>query len=268
VIYQDLDREQPFVRIEDMAEHSIESVRKIQPSGPYYLGGHAVGGVVAFEMAQQLRRQGEKIALLALCECWAPQSRPTASKTPPTYRLLQKAGYYFHRARRFGPTQALAEIAGTLKKKGKRAVGLNQHVSLTPAEKEARAAVLEARARYVPEVYSGRIVVIRCSEPAAWRKQNPLDGWGRLAPDGVEMHEVPGGHATIYREPYVSMLAKTLSDVIRNAQAEMENDRAALITPNASLMDRRSVGDSRITRTANNNLRLDSRLASGTPPDR
>ena len=72
VVYQDLDREQPFVRIEDMASHSIRSVRKIQPNGPYYLGGHAVGGIVAFEMAQQLQRQGQKVALLTLCECWTP----------------------------------------------------------------------------------------------------------------------------------------------------------------------------------------------------
>ena len=108
VVYQDLDREQPFVRIEDMASHSIESVRKIQPDGPYYLGGHAMGGVVAFEMAQQLRRQGQNVALLALCECWAPQSRRAASSTLSAYRLWKKVSYHFHRARRVGTRQELS----------------------------------------------------------------------------------------------------------------------------------------------------------------
>ena len=62
-----------------MAAYSIESLRKTQPEGPYYLGGHALGGVVAFAVAQQLRRMGQAVAVLVLVKvkakakrlCWA-----------------------------------------------------------------------------------------------------------------------------------------------------------------------------------------------------
>jgi pimeloyl-ACP methyl ester carboxylesterase len=52
--------------IEQMAAHYLSEIRKVQPAGPYYLGGYCFGGIVAFEMAQQLRRQGEVAALVAL----------------------------------------------------------------------------------------------------------------------------------------------------------------------------------------------------------
>jgi amino acid adenylation domain-containing protein len=75
-----LDRDQPFYAIESegldgaplrrptvekMASHYISEMRRIQPYGPYYLGGYCFGGVVAFEMAQQLLAQGEQVALVA-----------------------------------------------------------------------------------------------------------------------------------------------------------------------------------------------------------
>ena len=130
VVYQDLDREQPFVRIEDMASHSIRSVRKIQPDGPYYLGGHSPGGIVAFEMAQQLQRQGEKVALLILCECWAPDSRPPMSSTLSAYRLWKKVSYHFHRTRSVGARQELTDLLVSLKNKTQGAAGHRQGVPL------------------------------------------------------------------------------------------------------------------------------------------
>jgi amino acid adenylation domain-containing protein len=52
--------------IEAMAKDHVETLRAFQPEGPYYLGGHCNGGLVAFEMAQQLKAQGQEVALLAI----------------------------------------------------------------------------------------------------------------------------------------------------------------------------------------------------------
>ena len=62
----------PHVRIEDMATYYIEALRTVQPEGPYLLGGWSMGGVVAFEMAQQLHAQGHGVALLALLDSRIP----------------------------------------------------------------------------------------------------------------------------------------------------------------------------------------------------
>src|SRR5262249_27670919 len=55
-------------RLEEMAEEYVAAIREVQPSGPYLLGGWSAGGLVALEMAQQLRSQGESIRLLTLID--------------------------------------------------------------------------------------------------------------------------------------------------------------------------------------------------------
>ncbi len=62
------DGEDPHTRIEDMAAYYIQALQTVQPTGPYCLGGWSMGGVVAFEMAQQLHAQGQRVALLALLD--------------------------------------------------------------------------------------------------------------------------------------------------------------------------------------------------------
>ena len=80
---QRLGRERPFYgirsrglhgepdlpgRLEEMAAEYVAAIREVQPRGPYLLGGWSAGGLVALEMAQQLRAQGESIRMLALLD--------------------------------------------------------------------------------------------------------------------------------------------------------------------------------------------------------
>lgn len=58
----------PMTDIETMATRYLEAVRQAQPRGPYYLGGWSGGGNIAFEMAQQLVRQGEEVAFLGMVD--------------------------------------------------------------------------------------------------------------------------------------------------------------------------------------------------------
>jgi surfactin family lipopeptide synthetase C len=65
----------PFSSIEEMASHYIAEIRSVQSSGPYFLGGASFGGTVAFEIAQQLTKQGEKVAFLVLFDSVGPGAR-------------------------------------------------------------------------------------------------------------------------------------------------------------------------------------------------
>ncbi|HEV2714011.1 MAG TPA: amino acid adenylation domain-containing protein, partial [Terriglobales bacterium] len=56
--------------IPEMAERYIQEIRRIQPEGPYRIGGYSFGGLVAYEMAQQLEAQREETALLALFDTY------------------------------------------------------------------------------------------------------------------------------------------------------------------------------------------------------
>ncbi|ASC73150.1 Non-ribosomal peptide synthetase [Halomicronema hongdechloris C2206] len=73
----------PYDSIEAMAAAYIEVIRAVQPQGPYLLGGHSFGSMVAFEMAQQLWAQGLPVGLVAILDRQGPQSLASGS---PSWR--------------------------------------------------------------------------------------------------------------------------------------------------------------------------------------
>lgn len=55
----------PHTSVEEMAARYVKEIRSFQPEGPYYLGGYSTGGWIAYEVAQQLTRQGQSVRMLA-----------------------------------------------------------------------------------------------------------------------------------------------------------------------------------------------------------
>jgi thioesterase domain-containing protein/acyl carrier protein len=90
------EERQQMVRIEDMAAHYIKAMRKIQPEGPYLLGGYSAGGVIALEVAQQLKEQGQSVGLLAVIDV------PAQS---PNYKYLQRFTRLLGEILNFGPAE-------------------------------------------------------------------------------------------------------------------------------------------------------------------
>jgi aspartate racemase len=75
----------PLDRVEAMAAHYVAALRQVQPEGPYHLGGWSMGGLVAYEMACQLRDAGQHVATLALLDTQAP---PAPGGPDPAMREL------------------------------------------------------------------------------------------------------------------------------------------------------------------------------------
>ena len=84
---------EPFDRIEDMARFYVGEIRRVQPQGPYLLAGFSFGGLVALEMAQQLRRDGEAVEFLALLDSF-PHTKywPLRSRIESWRRLARFSG--------------------------------------------------------------------------------------------------------------------------------------------------------------------------------
>ena len=101
------DGQDPHTRIEDMAAYYIQALQTVQPTGPYLLGGWSMGGVVAFEMAQQLHAQGQRVALLALLDSRIPTPDETFPEEDAEAILLVER--YFGIS--FGPMESLAELS-------------------------------------------------------------------------------------------------------------------------------------------------------------
>jgi aspartate racemase len=216
------DGQAPHTRIEDMAAHYIQALQTVQPRGPYLLGGWSMGGVVAFEMAQQLHAQGQRVALLALLDGRIPTPDETFPEEDSEAILL--AERYFGIS--FGPMGSLAELA----KDEQLAFILEQAKSagLVPAEldvSQARRFVnllrsdLRATQNYGLHLYPGRITFFKASETLAGTSPDPTLGWSEWASGGVEVHVVPGNHANLMYEPHVEVLAEELTACLNQAQS-------------------------------------------------
>jgi len=207
--------------VEALAARYVEALRGHQPSGPYALGGWSFGGVVAYEMACRLARLGETVALLALIDSRAPGSLP-ASATP-----VEGATLVAMLARELGvasggpdsltgtgdrgPLETDSSVERVLERAKARGL-LPSDIGLAEVRclLEVLRSNLRALRRYLPASYPGRVTLFRAALGTAPRPDATY-GWRSLATGGVEVHEVPGDHYSIVREPHV----RVLSDLLR-----------------------------------------------------
>jgi amino acid adenylation domain-containing protein len=226
------DGQDPHTRIEDMAAWYIQALQTVQPTGPYLLGGWSMGGVVAFEMAQQLHAQGQRVALLALLDGRIPTPDETFPEEDAEAILLVER--YFGIS--FGPMESLAE----LHKDQQLAFMLEQAKSagLVPAEldvSQARRFVellrndLRATQNYGLHLYPGRITFFKAKETPVGTSPDPdpTMGWSKWASGGVEVHVVPGNHANLMYEPHVEVLAEKLTACLNQAQSTKAAENGA-----------------------------------------
>jgi amino acid adenylation domain-containing protein len=206
--------------IESMAEEHLATMRALQPRGPYRLGGHCNGGLIAFEMARRLEAQGEEVECLILLDASAENARTA-------YRLLHAL------------VEGLGALRGLTRRQRqawllrlrRRAEGIRAALRHSPARlfaaagpdvSPAPAAGPEADDRmevyrlviagYVPKRYRGRVILFRSG---ARPKRRPDLGWRRVA-SNLAVCEVPGDH---------------LTSITRHAAALGERLRACLAPP-------------------------------------
>jgi amino acid adenylation domain-containing protein len=203
---------EPSSTVQDLAAHYLEEIRAVQPEGPFHLGGWSLGGVVAFEMAQQLQAGGQQVGLLALVDSRVPR-KPAKSPRDPEIGLLDSF------ARNLGlPVPDPAKAARELRRLGsderlRRLLEEACRAGIVPPDLELDSlrrlfavfrSGLGALATYEARPYPGPVLLIR-SEVTNGR--NATLGWGRIAGAGVEVHQVAGDHFTMLRRPHVTAIA-------------------------------------------------------------
>jgi len=215
-----LEHDQPLLtQLEAMAAHYLETIRVLQPTGPYLLCGWSVGGIIALEIAQQLRAQGQAVALLALLDSYLPQ--PLSRRLPADHLLLvsmaQQLGVRLELAT-LEPLAAEQQLAYVLEQTQQSAATLP---GLDLAQFGRLFAVYKANAQallgYTPRAYPGRVALFRAAETA--QAQDPVAGWAALAEGGVELYDIAAGHETMLHEPHVRDLADQLREAIARAQS-------------------------------------------------
>jgi thioesterase domain-containing protein len=187
--------------MEVFAAYAIRFIRWAQPKGPYILGGHCVYGVLAFEVAKQLQRMGEKIHLVTLFDSWAPGYRENMSPRDKKLRKRQLSmKTYAERLSQY--RRGEIELGEITRKPILRRLGL-----LGPdPEPEQRPGqwfddqLREATARYRPAPYDGDVIIFRSEETLRGRLFDEQMGWGPLVTGDLRKVEVASAHLDMFRE--------------------------------------------------------------------
>jgi acyl-CoA synthetase (AMP-forming)/AMP-acid ligase II/thioesterase domain-containing protein/acyl carrier protein len=206
----------PLRRIEEMAAFYIKEICALQPEGPYFLGGGSSGGIVAFEMAQQLCAEGQEVATLALFDTYFPVHK--------TNTLVHKVDRLLGNLMLRRPKDRVSFLFGMVGAKvGKSVQGLAQRFNPEGEASPARVMrhVLEANreavSKYVPKPYLGRIVLLLSSEAPERSFYDSRLAWSDIAAGGLEVHVVPGNHDTLFAEPHVKVMAERLRTCLQRA---------------------------------------------------
>ena len=230
---QGLDGEQaPHTRVEDMAALYIKEIHARQSAGPYFLGGDSSGGMIAFEMAQQLHAQGQQVALLALFDTYFPSDfryqSPPALFRSQIYHFVQKIDYHLGNLLLRRPHDQLGYLLGVVWRAKTRVgrklqesiykVDQNRESALSRALQEVLHANFQARSKYIPQVYPGRVTIFLSREAPERSFYDSRLRWSDMAAEGLEVHLVPGNHKTLFEEPHVRGLAEKLRFCLQKVQ--------------------------------------------------
>ena len=201
--------EEPETDLVRMASRYVDALRADRPGGPYILGGWSMGGIVAFEMANQLAAGGHDVPLVILIDCSVPVPR----NAPHSIGNLEaQAGFAADLARIEGGENWASRITGEIGEKRLRRL------------RDVYRANRLALDGYQPRAYSGRVILVQAEASLNNLDSSSTDGWKALALGGISTHLLPGDHYTIMQRPTVLRLAEILAGEIERHEQTAKED--------------------------------------------
>lgn len=215
----------PFDSVEKIANEFMDAIRETQPEGPYYLIGSSFGGKVAYEVAQQLLRTSQEVALLAFVDTYGPGYPKRLPNISRTREQLFSIFQYFDKhlanlrvANWKGRGQYLVHNSkiGLQKIKTWPKILIDKiRTRRLPAElKEVEAANIRASRAYIPEPFPGRVVIFRAEQQPRGIYEDSKLGWGNVDISELEIIDIPGHHGSILFEPRVEEMAGILKGLL------------------------------------------------------
>ena len=210
----------PLFRVADMASYYLQEIRTIQPHGPYLFFGYSFGGIIAFEMAQQLNDLGEAIGFLGVCDLESPNTIRESNLSFASFvkvnlrniwkikGIKEKVKYVFER---------ISKIL-TYKSYGKYMEKEFSKIEIPPPDSliELVKSNIQAHRDYSAKVYSGSLSLFRCKVHSLDHYFTPDLGWSEIVKGGVSIHYLTGHHFELLKQPTVETLAKEIKSYLDN----------------------------------------------------
>ena len=200
--------------IEEMASAYIQEIKRFQKSGPYFLFGASFGGIVAYEMALQLKRNGDLVSLLGMLDVINPSSELVKKDN---LRDMQAYLLQLFEGKKI-PTAALNMLSDQeLSDRMGVSIGLNllgkkqQEKIMSRINKH-----LYAILQYEPKQYDGEIIFFEMNEGFSASDTLLWVTWKDFAKQGIKNIVLEGNHLNMLQKP--ESLAKHLEQYLTNIQ--------------------------------------------------
>jgi len=208
--------------IDAMASYYVDALLRVQPEGPFYIGGWSLGVIIAYEMAQQLKAMGHDIGLLAIFD--QGPFVPVEAPEDDTEMLAQMFSHYFpldvQQLRDMDAEERLKFVF----KKAKKAGIIPLFISLKHFRHYIDVINVQTQAwrKYTIKTFPGKIKLFRSEDNRDNLNAEPDLGWGELAEGGVDVFQVSGDHLSMLEEPHVQGLAEQLKRSLIKENIEMK----------------------------------------------
>ncbi|MDZ8135372.1 MAG: amino acid adenylation domain-containing protein [Nostoc sp. DedQUE04] len=226
-----LEQDKPeIISVEETATRYLQEIHKVQPNGPYLLGGHCYGGVLAFEMAQQLQKKGQTVSLLVIIDAILSET-PIESTDDDDAKFLLRIAESIKTDNNIDflvPFEELRDLP-----LNQQLNFINQKANFIFSEPEINDFLhhyklfkshVQAMRGYIPQIYPEKLTLFRANqeiihdfENPEWNTDDPFLGWEKFSKQRIQMIEIPGDHFSIFVEPYIQELARYLRVCIDNA---------------------------------------------------
>jgi len=216
------DRE-ALLGLEQMAAEYVADMRAVFPQGPFNLLGFSFGGLVAYEIAQQLQAAGLEVGLLGMLDTRQPEWMRGVPTRGPLYRRIfwRMRLLYLRTHRRKGRLRYL------WRRLGERMQRVNYMYAATKGQGKVASSVRNVREinyvagiSYTVRPYPGRVTLFRAEHDPNEQPLPPDLSWGQFAQGGVEIKDLPGDHGRILYQPGLDALATELTTALREADSE------------------------------------------------
>lgn len=219
-------RRPPIDSMQAAAALYLELIKEKQPDGPYFLGGPSLGGLIAYEIAQQMRKQGETVGMLALLDCYGPGFPARAGR-------VRRAFDFGRRIARLGPKDGWRYVRTRIESRQGRDeadwlkydfADDGDEGSAFDTIRRVQSACERMADQYQPAAYPGRLHMFRAlntPDSPGYRFDDPNRGWAPLAGEGVQVIDVVGSHHSMLDEPEVSDLSRKLEDAFESRLVDL-----------------------------------------------
>jgi amino acid adenylation domain-containing protein len=216
-----------FESIEDMAAQYIKSIIKINPNGPYAIAGFSFGGVVAFEIARQLKEQGKTVSIIALLDTYVDSSYYYASYSQKKLiRLYDRTHKWLSFSQDMFTSWTSLKSHVNAKKKyllkeyfGFKDIITEEEAIALEQFKVANSMVRKIVDRYQITPQNFEVELFRAKDDKNYKLDPTHLGWKRAALKGVNIHNITGNHLNIVAPPNDKILARRLQEILDKKHA-------------------------------------------------